>query len=133
MNGKFNLRIHKIRAVISKIGARFLTFKKGQGRPPPSFPLVAYLDIAPSKKASKKCDTFKNTQTNELIKEARNTLKNLNELETQHSSSKTADDIFCEMIAVHLKNMNEGAAKEFLKLDIHRGVITAIHHNSGLP
>ena len=48
-------------------------------------------DIAPSKK----CDAFKNTQTNELIKEATNTLKNLNELETQHSSSETADDIFC--------------------------------------
>ena len=110
-----------------------MTFKKGQGRPPPSYPVVVYLDIAPSNKASKKCDTFKNTQTNELIKEARNTLKNLNELETQHSSSKTADDIFCEMIAVHLKNMNEGAAKEFLKLDIHRAVITAIHHNSGPP
>ena len=27
-------------------------------------------DIAPSKKTSKKCDTFKNTQTNELVKEA---------------------------------------------------------------
>ena len=49
-------------------------------------------DIAPSKKASKKCDTFKNTQTNELVK---------------------ADDIFYEMIAVHLKNMNEGTAEEF--------------------
>ena len=35
------------------------------------------------------------------------------------------------MIAVHLKAMNEGAAKEFLKLDIHRVIITAIHHNSG--
>ena len=88
-------------------------------------------DITPSKKASKKCDAFKNTQTNELIKEATNTLKNLNELKTQHSSSKTADDIFCEMIAVHLKTMNEGAAKEFLKLDIHRAIIIAIHHNSG--
>ena len=84
-------------------------------------------DITPRKKASKKCDAFKNTQTNELIKEATNTLKNLNELKTQHSSSKTADDIFCEMIAVHLKTMNEGAAKEFLKLDIHRAIITAIH------
>ena len=84
-------------------------------------------DITPSKKASKKCDAFKNTQTNELIKEATNTLKNLNELKTQHSSSKTADDIFCEMIAAHLKTMNEGAAKEFLKLDIHRAIITAIH------
>ena len=84
-------------------------------------------DITPSKKASKKCDAFKNTQTNELIKEATNTLKNLNELKTQHSSSKTADDIFCEMIAVHLKTMNEGAAKEFLKLDIHCAIITAIH------
>ena len=70
-------------------------------------------DIAPSKKASKKCDTFKNTQTNELVKEATNTLKNLNKLKTQHSSSKTADDIFYEMIAVHLKNMNEGTAEEF--------------------
>ena len=39
-------------------------------------------DLAPSKKASKKCDAFKNTQTNELIKEAINTLKNLNELKT---------------------------------------------------
>ena len=95
MNGKFNLRIDKIRAVISKIRALFLIFKKGQGRPPVSFPLVAYLDIPPSNKASKKCDAFKNTQTNELIKEATNTLKNLNELETQHSSSETADDIFC--------------------------------------
>ena len=88
-------------------------------------------DITLSKKESKKCDAFKNTQTNELIKEATNTLKNLNELKTQHSSSKTADDIFCEIIAVHLKTMNEGAAKEFLKLDIHRAIITAIHHNSG--
>ena len=86
-------------------------------------------DITPRKKASKKCDAFKNTQTNELIKEATNTLKNLNELKTQHSSSKTANDIFCEMIAVHLKNINERAAKEFLKLDIHRAIITAIHHN----
>ena len=66
-----------------------------------------------------------------LIKEATNTLKNLNKLKTQHNSSKTTDDIFREMIAVHLKNMNEGAAKEFLKLDIHRAIITAIHHNSG--
>ena len=40
--------------------------------------------------------------------------------------------MFCEMIAVHLKNMNKGAAKEFLKLYIHRAVITAILHNSGL-
>ena len=32
-------------------------------------------DIAPSKKASKKYDAFKNTQTNELIKDATNTLK----------------------------------------------------------
>ena len=88
-------------------------------------------DITPSKKASKKCDALKNTQTNELIKEATNTLKNLNELKTQHSSSKTADDIFCEMNAVHLKNMNERAAKELLKLDIHCAIITVIHHNSG--
>ena len=35
---------------------------------------------APSKKASKKCHAFKNTQTNELTKEATNALKNLNEL-----------------------------------------------------
>ena len=55
-------------------------------------------DIAPSKKASKKCDAFKNIQTNELIKEVTNILKNLNKLKTQHSFSKTADDIFCEMI-----------------------------------
>ena len=88
-------------------------------------------DITPSKKASKKCDAFKNTQTNELIKEATNTLKNLNELKTQHSSSKTADDIFCETNAVQLKNMNERATKELLKLDIHRAIITVIHHNSG--
>ena len=88
-------------------------------------------DIAPSKKASKKCDAFKNTQTNELIKEATNTPKNLDELKTQHSSSKTADDVFCEKIAVHLKNMNKGPAKEFLKLDIHRAIVTAIHHNGG--
>ena len=33
------------------------------------------------------------------------------------------------MIAVHLKNINERAAKEFLKSDIHRANITAIHHN----
>ena len=32
-------------------------------------------DIAPSKKASKKCDVFKNTHTNQSIKEATNTLK----------------------------------------------------------
>ena len=87
--------------------------------------------IAPCRKANKKCDAFKNTLTNELIKEATNTLKNLNELKTQHSSYKTGDDIFCEVIAVHLKYMNEGAAKEFLKLYIHYTVITAIHHNSG--
>ena len=48
----------------------------------------------------------------------------------QHSFPKTADDMFCEMIDAHLKNMNKGAAKEFLILDIHRAVITAIHHNS---
>ena len=35
------------------------------------------------------------------------------------------------MMTLQLKNMNEGTAKEFLKLDIHRAVITAIHHNSG--
>ena len=35
------------------------------------------------------------------------------------------------MIALYLKNMNKEAVKEFLKLDIHRAVITAIHHNSG--
>ena len=39
-------------------------------------------DIALSKKASKKCDAFKNTQANELIKEARNTPKILNEVKT---------------------------------------------------
>ena len=39
--------------------------------------------------------------------------------------------MFCEMIAVHLKNMSNGAAKEFLKLDTYRAVITAIHHNGG--
>ena len=88
-------------------------------------------DITPGKKASKNCDAFKNTQTNELIKEATNTPKNLDELKTQHSSSKTADDVFCEKIAVHLKNMNKGPAKEFLKLDIHRAIVTAIHHNGG--
>ena len=37
--------------------------------------------------------------------------------------------MFHKMIVVHLTNMNEGAAKEFLKLDIHRYVITAVHHN----
>ena len=31
-------------------------------------------DIAPSKKASKKCDVFKNIQTNRLTKAATNTL-----------------------------------------------------------
>ena len=50
-------------------------------------------DIAPSKKSSKKRDAFKNSQTNKLIKEATKILKNLNELKTQHSSSKTTDDI----------------------------------------
>ena len=32
-------------------------------------------DIAPSKKANKKCDVFKNTQTNQLTKAATNALK----------------------------------------------------------
>ena len=32
-------------------------------------------DIAPSKKASKKCEVFKNTQRNQLTKAATNTLK----------------------------------------------------------
>ena len=82
--------------------------------------LYDHEDIAPSKKASKKWDAFKSTQTNGLTKEATNTIKYLKELKTQHSSSKTADGIFCKMIAAHLKNMNEGAAKQFLKLDIHR-------------
>ena len=43
-------------------------------------------DIAPSKKASKKCNAFKNTQTNELIKEATNTLKNLTMPHISHTS-----------------------------------------------
>ena len=73
--------------------------------------LYDHEDIAPSKKASKKWDAFKSPQTNGLTKEATNTIKYLNELKTQHSSSKTADGIFCKMIAAHLKNMNEGAAK----------------------
>ena len=71
-------------------------------------------DIAPSKKASKKCDAFKNTQTNELIKEATNTLKNLNELKTQHSFSKTVDDIFCEMITVHLNKKHERGSSQIV-------------------
>ena len=87
--------------------------------------------IGPSKKEIKKCDAFKNSQANDLIREATNTLQNLNEVKSQHSPSKTADDMFCEMIAVHLKTMSDGAAKEFLKLDIYRAVITAIHHNGG--
>ena len=87
--------------------------------------------IALNKKASKKCDAFKNSRANDLIREATNTLKNLNKLKSQHSPFKTADDMFCEMIAVHLKNMSDGAAKEFLKLDIYLAVITAIHHNGG--
>ena len=88
------------------------------------------VDIAPSKKTCKEYNAFKNTQTNELIKEVTNALKNLNKVKTQHSSSKTADDMFCEMTAVHLKDMNERPAKEFLKLDIHIAVITAIHYNN---
>ena len=40
-------------------------------------------DIALSKKASKKYDAFKNTQTNQLIKKATNTLNNLNKPKTQ--------------------------------------------------
>ena len=39
--------------------------------------------------------------------------------------------MFCEMIAEDLKNISDGAAAEFLKLDIYRAVITAIHHNGG--
>ena len=38
MNGKFNLRMDKIRATFCKIRALFFIFKKGQGRPPPSPP-----------------------------------------------------------------------------------------------
>ena len=37
-------------------------------------------DIAPSKKASKKCEAFKNIQANDLNKEAPNTPKILNEV-----------------------------------------------------
>ena len=38
--------------------------------------------IAPSKKASKKCDAFKNSQANDVIREATNTLKHLNEVKS---------------------------------------------------
>ena len=37
-------------------------------------------DIAVSKKARKKCDTFKNTRANDLIKEVKNTPKIINEV-----------------------------------------------------
>ena len=37
-------------------------------------------DIAPSKKASKKCEAFKNIEANDLNKEASNTPKILNEV-----------------------------------------------------
>ena len=85
--------------------------------------------IAHSRKAGKKFYAFKDTQTNKLIKKATNTLKNLIEVKAQYNFSKIADDMFRKMIVVHLTNMNEGAAKEFLKLDIHRYVIPAVHHN----
>ena len=85
--------------------------------------------IAHSRKAGKKFYAFKDTQTNKLIKKATNTLKNLIEVKAQYNFSKTADDMFRKMIVVHLTNMNEGAVKEFLKLDIHRYVIPAVHHN----
>ena len=39
--------------------------------------------------------------------------------------------MFCEMVAVHPNTMNVGASKELRKLNIHRAVTTAIHHNSG--
>ena len=87
-------------------------------------------DIAPSKTASKKFNTFKNTQTNESNREAANTLKNPNELKIQHSSSKTIDDILSKWL-LYIKNSNDGAAKELLKLDIHRVAIISIHHNGG--
>ena len=64
-------------------------------------------DIAPSKKASKKCEVFKNTQRNQLTKAA-----------TKRNGCCIS------------KNLGEGVTKEFLKLDIHCTVTTAILHNS---
>ena len=72
--------------------------------------------IAPSKKASKKCDAFKNSQANDLIREATNTLKTLNEVKSQHSPSKIADDMFCEMIAVHLKKYERRSCQRVFKI-----------------
>ena len=60
-------------------------------------------DTAPSKKAIKKFDACKSTLTNDLNEEPKNTLKNLDKVKTRHSSSKTADDMFCKTIAVDLK------------------------------
>ena len=64
--------------------------------------LCMILKTAPSKKAIKKCDACKNTQTNELMKNQKHPQKS-NEVKTQHSSSKIADDMFCKAVAVHLK------------------------------
>ena len=66
-----------------------------------------------------------------MIREATTTLKNLSEKKPQQiQGPETTNDAFCEMICMLLKPMKDGSRKEFLKLGIHRSVVTAIDQNN---
>ena len=85
----------------------------------------------PLKKVSRKSWELNNIQVSKLIRKAITTLKNLSEGKPQQNQSpNTTDDAFCKTIFMLLKIMKDDSPKEFLKLDIHCLMMTAIDQNT---